>query len=38
VPVDDRYANAAPAKLVGQHQARRAGSNDKNIGHHLNLH
>jgi hypothetical protein len=36
VPVDDCHANAAPAKLVGEHQARRAGSNHKNISHHLN--
>jgi len=37
MPVDDGDANATPAKLVSQHQSSRAGSNDKNIGHHLNL-
>jgi hypothetical protein len=37
MPVDDGHANATPAKLVCQHQASRAGSNDKNIGHHVNL-
>jgi hypothetical protein len=35
--IDDRRANTASAELVGEHQARWAGSNDENIGHHLNL-
>jgi hypothetical protein len=35
--IDDRRANAPSAELVGEHQTGWAGSNDENIGLHLNL-
>ena len=34
VPVDDRRAHAAPRELIGEHEPRRAGSDDQNVRLH----